>query len=199
MQYEEFIKYCNVPRGTFDLLEKYVELLLKWNKSINLIARGQENNIWLRHIIDSCQLAEYIDANSTILDVGSGGGLPAIVLAIIRTDIKIQAIDVDERKCAFMTNVIVTLGLSNIKSLCIDIAKHEGQYSIISSRAFTQIPEFFELTKHIGCDRIIIMKGKNFEQELIDAEKSWQFDYTTYVSQTEKDARVIIASNIMRK
>jgi 16S rRNA (guanine527-N7)-methyltransferase len=76
------ISNVNVSRGEYEILLKYQSLLLKWNKSINLISKASENDLWERHINDSIQLLKYIDLMESVVDIGSGAGFPGIVLSI---------------------------------------------------------------------------------------------------------------------
>src|SRR5579872_1579950 len=99
--YDDFIKYKNVPRGTFERLQKYVELLFKWQKTINLVGNTTLKDVWNRHIIDSLQLLEHIIDHDRIVDIGSGAGLPGLVIAIIRGG-EVALIESDGRKVAFL-------------------------------------------------------------------------------------------------
>ena len=91
-----------VSRETQERLEAFTALLLAWNRTINLIARGDEANVWQRHIVDSLQLIPHIPAQAnSAIDLGSGGGLPGLVLAIA-TGLPFTLIESDQRKCAFL-------------------------------------------------------------------------------------------------
>ncbi len=106
----------NVSRETFLKLEQFINLLLKWNKAINLISKSHDmpEDIWNRHILDSAQLAQYIPQDAkTITDFGSGGGFPGLILAIL-ADWQVHLIESDGRKCAFLAEVKTALKLENV-------------------------------------------------------------------------------------
>lgn len=104
----------NVSRETFDKLTAYVALLEKWQPRINLIANSTVTDIWHRHVLDSAQLVSHIPAGTkTILDVGSGGGFPGLVLAIM-TDATVHLVESDQRKSIFLQTVIRELQLTAV-------------------------------------------------------------------------------------
>ena len=93
---QEVMDQLNVSRETFDRLLIYQELLKKWQRSINIVSRGTIEDFWNRHVLDSLQIAKYIKGE-TILDVGSGGGFPGMILAIC-TNLHVTCLDSDNRR-----------------------------------------------------------------------------------------------------
>lgn len=101
--------YQNVSRETFLKLEKYHEQILKWNSSINLISRAEEHDIWARHIIDSLAVMYLLKQSDIIIDVGSGGGFPGIVIGALGNNVTM--IEINAKKCAFLNQMKTVLKL----------------------------------------------------------------------------------------
>ena len=106
---ESVYQQLDVSRETFERLEKYVAILNKWQKSINLVSNNTLPEVWHRHILDSAQIFPYTgDSDTQIMDIGSGAGLPGLILAIMRHGqwgdqaVPVTMVESDERKCAFL-------------------------------------------------------------------------------------------------
>jgi len=110
----------DLSRAQADLLADYVALLLQWNKRINLLSRRDIDRIWPRHVLDSLSILPFI-AGPRILDLGSGGGLPGIPLAIAAPQLSFTLLDRSERKTRFLEHVALRLGLANVIVRCADI------------------------------------------------------------------------------
>lgn len=192
MQQNEWV----VSRETTDKLDIYKKLLLKWNKKINLISKNTEKNIDLRHIDDSLQLRKYINVNDNIIDLGAGGGLPGIVLAI--AGYKVKLVESDTRKCSFLREIVRKIKLEaeiiegrveEVKSSC----------DVIVARGFAEINRIFDLTQKIRCERFLLLKGKNSQEEIDNAEKDWIFDYKKYKSISADDSFILDINNVRKK
>jgi 16S rRNA (guanine527-N7)-methyltransferase len=186
----------NVSREIKDSLQEYSKLLLKWNNKINLISKTTEIDLWDRHIEDSLQLERFLDKAETILDIGSGGGLPGVVLSIM--GFRLILVECDLRKASFLRETIRKLGLKaelieerveNIKVKC----------NTITSRAFASVESILDHTQNIDCGRFLLLKGKNVDKELLDANKKWIFDYKKYKSITSEDSCILEITNAQRK
>jgi 16S rRNA G527 N7-methylase RsmG len=105
MSPEEFAKAFDVSRETISRLQAYHDLLVKWQKAINIVSPKTLDEVWSRHFADSAQLAERIPQNAKVADLGSGGGFPGLVLAIMRPDLEIHLVESDLRKSEFLKNV----------------------------------------------------------------------------------------------
>ena len=111
MSKSQFLQFYPVPHETFEKLSAYVDLLLKWNSKINLISKNTVDEVWIRHILDSAQIIKYIEDKSyRVLDVGSGAGLPGIILSILGVE-NITLVDSDQRKCSFLLEAARLLNL----------------------------------------------------------------------------------------
>tara|TARA_B100001123_G_C15212581_1_gene987889 strand:+ start:835 stop:1446 length:612 start_codon:yes stop_codon:yes gene_type:complete len=197
------ISLLDVPRGTMERLEHYVALLLKWQRSINLISNADATLIWERHIVDAHQLLPIVLGHrpSHIIDIGSGGGIPGIVLAILH-DTPITLVESDRRKIAFLETVCAELNLFHVKLLCQRIEDVEIQKpDIITARGCASIDQMLQWIETIMCPTTICVfpKGKTYAMELEEAQHHWQFDYVAHVSETDTNARILELCNIHRR
>lgn len=193
----------DVSRETSERLELFVALLTKWTKSINLIAPNSVSDIWNRHIIDSAQIYNLGPKTwDHWIDIGSGGGLPALVVAILDTDQQLMTlIESDQRKCLFLQTVRRELSLnvavinSRIESADVRPA------TVLSARALAPLTTLLEHANRLLSPNgtALFSKGARFQEELDQAKKSWHFEVTTHPSQTSDDARVLEISGIHRR
>ena len=197
----------NVSRETLDELNKYSLSILKKNKEINLISSSTEKSINTRHITDSAQVIDFIDKNDVKVctDLGSGAGLPGIVLAILmkpkKPEFKVIFYEKSYHKSNFLKEISKKLKLNteinqkNIfdeKDLCTDI---------IISRAFKPLPVIFEIASKnfIKFKYIILFLGKSGKEILEEASKKWKFDYEKKKSLTNDESLVVKISNLKKK
>ena len=132
------------------LLLEYVALLRKWNSTYNLTALRDESKMISHHILDSLSLLAYIKDAKTLMDVGSGGGMPGIPTAICRPDLQITLLDSNTKKTTFLQQVVIELGLSNVTVASGRVeAMHDKDVDVVTSRAFAELADFISLTKHL--------------------------------------------------
>lgn len=194
----EFLNNHFVPHETLEELQEYAKLLSKWNQKINLISKDSEKDIWGRHILDSAQLIKFINKSDKILDVGSGAGLPGIVLSILGAE-NIFLLDSDQRKCAFLVEVSRLLNLKN-KIINDRLENLTNEYfDTIIARGFASIAKIFEQTRFLKTNRILLLKGKIYESELLEATQKWAFDYITYPSTTNSNSYILDIKNVQQK
>ena len=191
----------NVPRGTFLKLTDYVALLEKWQKSLNLVSKSTEE-LWNRHIADSYQLVSHLSnaSQKEVVDLGSGGGLPAIVLAIACPETRFTLVESDRKKAIFLSECIRQLGLSNARVMNERIEKIDTKADIITARALAEVDLLLEfsypfLTENAYC---LFLKGKNWDMEIAKAKKNWQFELETFPSETSEEGRVLKLSQLRR-
>lgn len=106
-------------------LQRYVGLLLRWNKRVNLLSRRDTDRVWSRHVLDALSI-RFLIGGPKVMDLGSGGGLPGIPLAITTPDHEFTLLDRSERKTRFLTHAVATLGLENVTVHCVDVAHLPG-------------------------------------------------------------------------
>ena len=149
-------------------LSDYLALLAKWNKVYNLTAVRDPLEMVTLHLLDSLSVLSYIDGKS-LLDVGSGGGLPGIVLAICLPDLQVTTIDTVQKKAIFMRQVKGELGLGNLQVVNARVEEYEAEpFELIISRAFSDLDLFMALSQHLLAEggRWLAMKGVSPQQDL---------------------------------
>ena len=156
------------PEAQQKLLQ-YLSLLNKWNKVYNLTAVRDPLEMVTLHLLDSLSVLPYIQTKN-LLDVGSGGGLPGIVLAICKPELQVTTIDTVQKKAIFMRQVKGELGLSNLEVVHARVENYQPaeKFEAIISRAFSEIALFVKLTQHLLADngQWLAMKGVAPQQEL---------------------------------
>lgn len=131
-------------------LLNYLALLEKWNRTYNLTAIHEPERMLTHHLLDSLAVLPYIGPGP-LLDVGSGGGLPGIPLAIARPDLQVTLLDASQKKCGFMQQAAIELRLDGIKVVHgrVEDLQVVGGFPQIVSRAFSELKEFVVLTRHL--------------------------------------------------
>ena len=196
----------NVPRETFSKLDEFKELIIEKNKEINLISPKTINNLKNRHIIDCAQVIDLIDINSKICtDIGSGAGLPGIVLSIIlkgkKIDMKMNLYEKSYHKSSFLRSVSKKLKLDS-EIFQEDIFKKKNLVSgSILVRAFKPLPVILDLVEKNfeKYTNLIVFMGKNGKQLLEKAFKEWEFEYKERKSLTSDDSFLLNIKNIKKK
>jgi 16S rRNA (guanine527-N7)-methyltransferase len=156
-----------LPADTQQKLLAFRDLLLKWNKTYNLTALRDPEQAISHHLLDSLAILPYVGAGS-LLDVGSGGGLPGIPLAIARPELSVSMVDTVQKKATFLQQASIELGLKNVAVHHARVEEMQGQYAQISSRAFAEIGLFIDLTRHLlaPSGRWLAMKGVRPDDEI---------------------------------
>jgi 16S rRNA (guanine527-N7)-methyltransferase len=191
----------NVSRETFSQLDLYAKHLLKWNQRINLIAPSTEQEIWQRHILDSAQLSHYIPIHHRILDLGSGAGLPGIILAILGHTVTL--VESDQRKCVFLQESVRICGIESHATILnqrIESLK-STPHDTISARALAPLSE---LCTHAypHCAQMtqcLFPKGRQYRIEQEHALASWEYVSQEHFSISDEESRIIHISNLRPK
>jgi 16S rRNA (guanine527-N7)-methyltransferase len=163
-----------------DKLMNYLALMFKWNAVYNLTSLRDPMQMVTHHLLDSLAAVPAFAAAKNVLDVGSGGGLRGIVLAIVRPDMKVSMIDTVHKKTAFLTQVKAELGLANVTvyTARVEQLQVSDKFDVITSRAFADLSDFVNWSSHLLADggRYIALKGvaPKDEQERLPAE--WKVD-----------------------
>ena len=153
-------------------LTAYGALMLKWNKVYNLTALRDPDSVLTHHLLDSLAVIPPLQrewaGQGKLLDVGSGAGLPGVVIAILRPNLDVTCLDAVAKKMAFVQQVAGELVLPNLRGLHARVEKLEGRFDLISSRAFASLPDFFSGSSHLLAEggKWLAMKGKNPADEL---------------------------------
>lgn len=197
--YDKFCSYFPVSRETHKKLESYVALIEKWQRSVNLVSNSTLPNIWLRHVVDCFQLSVLVDKSDCVMDLGSGAGLPGIILAI--TGFSVTMVESDTKKVAFLREAARVLGLNT----AIHNQRVEGvnidNVQVITARAFASVSMILMLleSKLTSSHKILLLKGKNYIDELMEAEAHHTFDVKTFPSVSDPSGVILLLYNINQR
>lgn len=155
----------------FDACEILLQELLRWNKKINLTAITGRDEMTVKHLIDSLYLVPEFKPGDRVLDIGSGAGFPALVLAIARPDCLVTSIDAVGKKISFQKHISRLLKLTNLVALHgrveVLAVERSAEFNLVASRAFSSLSQFLSLAAPLTSvgGRLISMRGSNGEQE----------------------------------
>ena len=140
----------DIPPAQQQKLLDYLALLQKWNKTYNLTALRDPAQMISHHLLDSLTILPYLAIAQSMIDVGSGGGMPAIPAAICRPDLRITMVDANSKKTTFLRQAIIELGLDNAAVSSSRVEDwQDNQADIVTSRAFAELADFVRLTRHL--------------------------------------------------
>lgn len=166
--------------------QEYAALLRQWNPKINLVAPSTLTQLEDRHILDSAQLLPHLPAGEAldVLDVGSGAGLPGLILAILAPQHRFTLAERDQRKCAFLHMAAYTLGLSNVTVHAADVTKLQNQYDVVTCRAWADMQAIFTLTSPLLKEQgaWLLLKGKALDAELKACETMFHLTEERFAS-----------------
>jgi 16S rRNA (guanine527-N7)-methyltransferase len=152
-----------VPAGGCERLAAYLRLIEKWNRVHNLTAIREPDQMVVLHILDSLSVLPHVAKAKSLLDVGSGAGLPGIALAIARPDLAVTLLDSSHKKAAFLSQAKAELALANVEVVCERVEQwHPAtSFDLVVSRAFAEIAEFVSQSKHLVAPggMLLAMKG----------------------------------------
>ena len=191
----------DVSRETLDKLAAYRDHLIEENERQNLVSKGTIDAFEERHLIDSAQLlAHHPDASADWLDVGSGAGLPGIVLAILHPG-HVTLVEPRRLRADFLQRVATSLDLSNTTVLQKKVEQVTAAPSVITGRAVANVAKFFSLTAHLAdlSTYFVLPKGRKAAEELEEASKTWQGKFELVPSVTDADASILLASGVKRR
>ena len=153
----------------------YLDQLLLWNKAYNLTAITDPEEALIKHVIDCLSIITHLPAGS-LLDIGTGAGLPAVIIAICQPERQCTALDSNQKKIRFIKQISSELGLSNMQPIASRIEAHEASYAVVTSRAFASLIDFVEVAQPRLADGgfLCAMKGKvPNEEELQVLDSDW--------------------------
>ena len=207
---ERFQSEFSVSRETANRLIRYEELLQRWQKAVNLVAPSTLTDVWHRHFADSAQLARLVPADARqIVDLGSGGGFPALVLAILLMERaqppRFTLIESDIRKGAFLREVTRQAG-APVDILSARIEKPEtqskvSQVDVITARALAPLSRLLSLSAPFFAPSTValFLKGRDTQGEIDQARRDWHFDIQLVESLTDPDGRIAVVRNVAAK
>ncbi len=199
---EAFQAHTAVSRETLERFRAYADLLVKWNRAINLVSPRSLEDLWRRHFLDSAQLRAYLPSppeaeTRVILDLGSGAGFPGLVLAILGCG-RVHLVESDQRKAAFLREVLRATGTAAELHVQRVEELPEMAVDVVTCRAFAPLPRILELGERflrpqpgknppVG----LFLKGRRADEELTAAAKKWRLQTERFESETDPEASIL--------
>lgn len=195
----------DVSRETNERLHIYAKLLRTWNPKINLVAPSTLPDLWSRHFVDSAQLYALVpDDFDHWVDLGSGGGFPGLVIAILAQEqagiSRVTLVESDGRKSAFLRTVLRETGVSATVITKRIEAVPPLSASVVSARALAPLSKLLEFAHlHLSETGIaLLQKGQSWEKEMPDAESAWQFSYRIDKSVVDENSVILSVTGVGR-
>ena len=209
---EDFASAFGVSRETTDRLRLYADLLRQWQKAVNLVAPSTLDDIWHRHFADSAQILPLAqDRPGPWLDIGSGGGFPALVVAILSLDPTYAAVpgqpprhltlvESIAKKCAFLSEVARRTGVAQVVDILsvrvetLPTRDNVALPAVISARALAALDKLLALSAPLFGPSTtgIFLKGQGAETEIAEARKAWDFEVDLVPSRTDPAGRIVV-------
>lgn len=199
--FAKIAKFCDLNQAKIENIEEFVILLLKENYNFNLIGQSTIIDIWDRHVLDSAQILRFIeDKNAKIVDLGTGAGFPGVIISILGAK-EVHLVEKSVRKCEFLRKAKIL----SPNRLFVHQAKleeiTEQKFDVITSRALAGLDKLcdhcLKLLKQGGYG--VFLKGKNLDNEIIEAKNKFDFEYELFDSLTAPESRIIKIKNIKPK
>ncbi|WP_027256981.1 16S rRNA (guanine(527)-N(7))-methyltransferase RsmG [Leisingera aquimarina] len=194
----------DVSRETFQRLEVFEQVIQKWNPKINLVSKSSLEHIWMRHIADSIQVFRCTDPAEHWVDIGSGGGFPGLIIALLAADeapnMKVTLIESDQRKSAFLRTAARECSVkATVLTERIEKAKPQAA-DILSARALADLSTLLEFSeRHLSPEGVALFpKGESWKKEVDNARQQWQFDAEQVKSLTEQEAVILKIREVAR-
>ena len=188
-------KDLNFKDHSINKLKLFVKRLITANQKHNFISKSTESDVWHRHVLDSAQLTKFIDfKKGSLSDLGSGGGFPGIVLAIFNNNINfhVKLYEKSPVKKKFLENVIKDLDIK--AKIFNNVYGDKIESNIIVCRAFKKLDHLIQVSREIvkKPHKLIVLKGKNAQEELNKAFKNQKYPYRMIKSMTNQESKIII-------
>jgi 16S rRNA (guanine527-N7)-methyltransferase len=190
----------DVSRETFEKLRAYEALLREENRRQNLVSASTLDQFWDRHIIDSAQLVRFEPhAEASWIDIGSGAGLPGIVIACLAKG-PVTLVEPRRLRAEFLHRVNESLELrANV--LCLRVERLGGEYDVITARAVARLAKFLEISAHLSTRKSVwaLPKGRSAAAELAEAQQTWQGVFHVERSVTDEDSWIVVGTGVRAK
>lgn len=186
----------DVPRETFEMLEAYAAVLVEESSKQNLIASSTVDQLWERHILDSAQLVRLAKPGNWV-DIGSGAGLPGLVIAILTGD-RVTLVEPRRLRAEFLATVKARLALNNVTIVHGKATAVSAKFDKITARAVGPATDLLAMTHHLSHSKTvwILPKGRTAQKELADVRAAWQGAFRLEPSLTDEAASVLLATGV---
>ncbi|MDP9423046.1 MAG: 16S rRNA (guanine(527)-N(7))-methyltransferase RsmG [Pseudomonadota bacterium] len=190
----------DVSRETFERLERFAALLIDENQRQNLISPSSVRQLWSRHILDGAQLLGLAQPEGNWLDIGSGPGLPGLVVAILGA----QPMTLNEPRklrADFLRRAVADLGLSGVNIAECKVERLTGKFDYITARAVARLGKLLGMACHLAHSETkwVLPKGESAQSELDEAREAWQGSFRLVPSRTHRASAIIIAEHVQRR
>ena len=180
----------------------YIENLKLWNGTVNLVSRDTIDDVYNRHILDCMQLAKYLNKDDNIIDVGSGAGLPGVILSIMGYE-HVTLCEIDFKKCIFLYDIKDKLGLKynvyngDVYKYC--MPREDRDRSVLVARAFASLRTLLDVMIKLEVVRGIIHKGARYKDEIELANHEYQYTHIAHKSETNETGVILEIESVRRK
>jgi 16S rRNA (guanine527-N7)-methyltransferase len=190
----------DVPRETFEKLERFAELLVEENERQNLVAPGSIAQLWTRHILDGAQLFGMAGREGAWLDIGSGPGLPGLVIAILGGR-PMMLNEPRKLRADFLRRAVTELGISQVEVADCKVERLTGKFDLITARAVARLDRLFAMACHLAHSETkwVLPKGESAQSELDEALEAWQGGFRLVPSRTHPASAIIVAEHVQRR
>ena len=203
--YNKFCSHIFVSRETYEKLCLFQKNLIKWQKSINLISKNTIENTWERHFLDSAQLYKFVgDIEGNIIDFGSGAGFPGMVLAIMGKK-NIHLVESDHKKCVFLKEIamltetditIHNCRIEDLNFINVDLVICRALASLNKLIHYVEIFINKSLLERKKIPKMLILKGKSYNSEIVELSKNKKISFKEYPSITNRDGRILYINKV---
>ena len=190
----------DVSRETLGKVERFAVLIVEANQTQNLVASATLPELWERHIIDGVQLYGLAGRDGSWCDIGSGPGLPGVVIAILG-GLPMTLIEPRRLRADFLRCAIGQLGLERVTVEQRKVEQVSGKFDHVTARAVARLGKLFAMANHLAHDgtRWVLPKGESVKSELDEARQTWQGSFRLVPSQTHEKAAIVIAEHVRRR
>jgi 16S rRNA (guanine527-N7)-methyltransferase len=191
-----------VPRETFELLERFAELFQEEGGRQSLVSRSTLDDPWERHVLDSAQLVRFEPKpGASWIDIGSGAGLPGIVIALI-VEGPVLLVEPRRLRVEFLRRAVAELGLAGRVSVAaLKAEKVVGRFDVITARAVASLDRLLQISTHLSTRKSlwVLPKGRSAQSELAAARRNWHCDAESVPSLTDPDSEILLLRNVRAK
>ena len=190
----------DVPRETIERLEQFAALISDANRAQNLVAASSVGDLWERHILDGAQLYGLAESQGRWCDIGSGAGLPGLVIAILGGT-PMTLVEPRRLRADFLRFAAAELGLDGVNVEHRKAEQVVGKFDFITARAVARLDRLFAMAGHLAHDgtRWVLPKGESVKSELDEARRTWQVSLRLVPSHTHEKSAIVIAEHVRRR
>jgi 16S rRNA (guanine527-N7)-methyltransferase len=190
----------NVSRETLERLDRFAGLLVEENQNQNLVASATIPELWTRHIVDGAQLLALASGGGNWCDIGSGPGLPGLVIAILG-GFPMTLNEPRKLRADFLRRAISDLGLERVVVAECKVERLDGKFDFITARAVARLDKLFGMACHLAHSETkwVLPKGEKAQSELDEARATWQGSFSLVSSRTHPASAIVIAEHVQRR